>query len=520
MDIKGISFYVNPNTRTLTTNIKNTVVSNRSMYATLNNQLRPVDDLQEVLTTPIKLATRTSIDTARNSICLAEGAHVTVSEGFVLTVKSMGIEVSGGNIDNDSARQEAMEMGGALSTLLRNACGMMKNVAYSPAAYEKWTNNVSKALGYLGIDTSKDFSVNGMNYTRDENGHFISKGKIDAVEEYERLKSANRFYESADDRTKRITSHMTDYYLKNVPEEVRNAWLETIEETGINPFPEGHTGALQQLSMEQDFLTAGNEDIFGTTKESSISAVERIIERIDNPLGKTTNNDIDVRSLEREFYYTLWGKLKDDPITESVIERHTEYTDPETLKTVPVNIRYSTSYSEEGIECQEMSDVGGKSSERKLWDIQFNSIQEYEKVQEFLKSFSGDDRLTFATQENFWNDFLQDDFDIEGFRAFFDSTDNGIIDIEKAIAEGRTMREVLTDRNVEYINNTHFVGRVYTEDDLQPSWYRNGQIKIHDVYDASVPMETTTVSSTFASKKQAEAVSINDMTLEEYRQYF
>ena len=87
MDIKGMSFYVNPNNRTLTTDIKNTVVSDRSMYETLSNKLRPVDDLQEVLTTPIKLAAKTSIDTGSNSINLAEGAKVTVSDGFVLTVK-------------------------------------------------------------------------------------------------------------------------------------------------------------------------------------------------------------------------------------------------------------------------------------------------------------------------------------------------------------------------------------------------------------------------------------------------
>ena len=310
MDIKGMSFYVNPNNRTLTTDIKNTVVSDRSMYETLSNKLRPVDDLQEVLTTPIKLAAKTSIDTGSNSINLAEGAKVTVSDGFVLTVKKEGVEVSGGNIDNDKARQEAMEMGGALATLLRNACGIMKNTAYSSAGYDKWTANVSKVLGYFGIDTSKDFSVNGMNYTRDENGRFVSQAKTDAAKEYERLKSANRYYESADERTKRITSHMTNYYMKNVPEAITTAWWETIEETGINPFPEGYTGALQQLSMEQDFLSGGNDDIFGDTKESSVRAVERIIDRIDNPVGKATNDNLDLRSLEREFYATLLGKIK------------------------------------------------------------------------------------------------------------------------------------------------------------------------------------------------------------------
>lgn len=310
MDIKGMSYYVNPNTRTLTTDIKNTAVSDKSMYSTLQKTLRPVDNLQEVLTTPIKLAAKTSIDTSSNSIYLAEGTKVNVSDGFVLTIKKEGVEVSGGNINNDKARQEAMEMGGALATLLRNACGNMKNTAYSPAAYDKWTDNVSKVLGYFGIDTSKGFFVNGMNYSRDENGHFVSKEKTDASREYERLKSANRYYESADERTKRITTHMTNYYLKNVPEDVANAWWEAIEETGINPFQEGYTGALQQLSMEQDFLTSGNDDIFGNTNESCIRAIERIMDRIDNPIGKATSNDMDLRSLEREFYSSFLGKIK------------------------------------------------------------------------------------------------------------------------------------------------------------------------------------------------------------------
>lgn len=65
--------------------------------------------------------------------------------------------------------------------------------------------------------------------------------------------------------------------------------------------------------------------------------------------------------------------------------------------------------------CRKSSDVGDKSSEKELWKLSFDSSKEYEKVQDFLKSFSADDNLTFATQESFWKDFLQDDFDIEGF---------------------------------------------------------------------------------------------------------
>lgn len=126
MDIKGNSYYVNPNNRTLTTDIKNTAVSEQSMYASIQKTLRPVDDMQEVLMNPIKLASRTVVNTRSNSISFAEGASVTVAGGFVLTVGSKGVEISGGDTKNQKARQEAIDMAGALATLLRNAGGSLK----------------------------------------------------------------------------------------------------------------------------------------------------------------------------------------------------------------------------------------------------------------------------------------------------------------------------------------------------------------------------------------------------------
>ena len=207
-----------------------------------------------------------------------------------------------------------------------------------------------------------------------------------------------------------------------------------------------------------------------------------------------------------------------EPVYDSAITRHTEYTDPETNQKVPIDIRYTISYSEEGIVCRERSDVGGKSSERELWRLSYGSPDDYEKVQGFLRSFSNDERLTFATQESFWQDFLQDDFDIEGFRAFYDSTDNGRIDIEKAMSEGRTLRETLTAQNAEYLNNNHFVGKVYSEEDLQPSWYKNGQIQISEVYDPAVP-RATRINSTRGIERTNLVTNVKGMTLEEYKNY-
>lgn len=309
----GNSYYVNPNTRTLTSNLKNTQVYDKAAIAAISSILRPVDDMVQVLKTPINLAEETSINRRANSINLALGASIKVAGGFTLTVREKGVEVGGVcDWDNQKEWQEAHDMAGALATLLRNAGGTMNGVGFSSAAKITWTENVSKVLDYFGIDASKDFTVNGMKYTRDENGHFVSEATLDAMAVYEQLKAANRTYEFADERTKKAVAHMSDYYLKTVPDSVAGAWQETLEETGINPFPEGYSSVLQQLSMEQDFLTGGNDNIFGKTVESSIEAVEAILERVDNPIGRTGSDDSGYLSSQKVFYSTLLSKIKHD----------------------------------------------------------------------------------------------------------------------------------------------------------------------------------------------------------------
>ena len=164
-----------------------------------------------------------------------------------------------------------------------------------------------------------------------------------------------------------------------------------------------------------------------------------------------------------------------DAVSETIVSKHNQYTDPDTEEIVPVNIKYITAYTDQGISCKEISDVGGKISQRDLWSLSYDSPDSYEKVQEFLKSFSKDQNLTFAPQEKFWKDFMKGDFDIDGFRAYYDSTDNGKINVEKALQEGKKLGEVLTEPYAEYINNTHFIGKVFTEQEMWDNW--NSQIE-------------------------------------------
>ena len=84
---------------------------------------------------------------------------------------------------------------------------------------------------------------------------------------------------------------------------------ETLEETGVNPFPQGFSSTLSQLAMEQDFATGGNDDIFGSDLESSIAAVKKIIERLENPLGAVTEKNAEFMEDEKTFYTALLNNL-------------------------------------------------------------------------------------------------------------------------------------------------------------------------------------------------------------------
>ena len=63
--------------------------------------------------------------------------------------------------------------------------------------------------------------------------------------------------------------------------------------------------------MEQDFLTGGNNNIFGETKESCLAAINKILERIENPLATMTEERAAYLQQEKEFYTVLASKIGD-----------------------------------------------------------------------------------------------------------------------------------------------------------------------------------------------------------------
>ena len=97
--MQSISSYINPNTRGLTSNYKNTAIKDKETYNEAMSQhlLNPVEDLVQVLKTPIKLAKSSSLSRQNNSVNIAEGQRIRVNGGHVLTATAHGVEVSGGD---------------------------------------------------------------------------------------------------------------------------------------------------------------------------------------------------------------------------------------------------------------------------------------------------------------------------------------------------------------------------------------------------------------------------------------
>ena len=305
-----ISYYINPNTRNLTSDIKNTAVKDKEAVSFMFDQLRPVEDLTKILKAPINLAESTSLDKAANSIHLAAGTKIHINDGYVLTVKPQGVEVSGGDRPyNQDAYLKAEQMASSLGTLLRSAGGTMSRLAHSTEGYQWVTQGITDVLGYLGINTGKDFYVNGMKYSKNKNGWYESQADSEAKAAYERLKANNRTFTFADERTKNQIAYISSYYLENATESLKTAWQKTLEETGINPFPQGFSNTLSQLAMEQDFATGGNDDIFGSSLESNIAAVKKIMERLQNPLSAADERNAEFAVNEKTFYTALLNHL-------------------------------------------------------------------------------------------------------------------------------------------------------------------------------------------------------------------
>ena len=306
------SWYVNPNTRTLTSNRKNTEIKDQDHFGCMQRLLNPVEDMVKAIWTPIKLADRTTVNRALSKVTIAEGAQIAVNDGYILTVTKRGVECRRADEYapyDKKAYEKAQGLADSFTVLLRNAGGTQKTVAFSREEYEKWTGNVSTVLNYMGIDSSRSFTINGMKYSKNAAGYWESAANSSAKAAYEKAQADNRTFTYADERTHSQIDYISHYYLEGTTEEMQAAWQKALRETGVNPFPEGFSSTLSQLAMEQDFVTGGNDDIFGADEKSNRAAVEKILDRIDHPFCVVPEQDKKFRADEKTFYTAVLAYL-------------------------------------------------------------------------------------------------------------------------------------------------------------------------------------------------------------------
>lgn len=78
------SYYINPNARTLTTDIRNTGAKDKKALEFMSDHLNPVEDIVKALNTPINLADSITINKEENSVNIAAGMKINVRAGYVL----------------------------------------------------------------------------------------------------------------------------------------------------------------------------------------------------------------------------------------------------------------------------------------------------------------------------------------------------------------------------------------------------------------------------------------------------
>ena len=159
-----------------------------------------------------------------------------------------------------------------------------------------------------------------------------------------------------------------------------------------------------------------------------------------------------------------------EPVKETVNTTYTKYRDPETGKMIPVSLKYTTAYSEDGITCRKDIKDGDTERSRELWSLDFKDKEDLSKVRELLSRFDDQDRLTFATQKKFWEDYLSGNMDVEGFKEYYNSTNNGVIDFENRMREGEALRDIINEPYAEYFNNQSFIRHVWTEQEMWDAW--------------------------------------------------
>ena len=111
------------------------------------------------------------------------------------------------------------------------------------------------------------------------------------------------------------------------------------------------------------------------------------------------------------------------------------WSTPETEEEEETGVSFLTWYTKKGIYCRK---IGGKKKEQ--WKIRLFTPEEYEKVLLFLRRFPEEWSLLFAANQEFWLDFLDNDFDEDGFVAYMEGKNKEAADCSTDIGNSEILQ--------------------------------------------------------------------------------
>ena len=155
---------------------------------------------------------------------------------------------------------------------------------------------------------------------------------------------------------------------------------------------------------------------------------------------------------------------------EMLLAEYTTAVYPSSDKELPDDVYY-TFYTTEGISCRKQ----GQSEYE--WQIPFEDASQYEKVMSFLQSLDSQNNLRFACHENFWQDFLNDQIEMDKFSDFLETrVVDGVPNYLNVYETGVTI-DTEAARYSKYMNLPDFVNNMcYTSEEAFQTFFNHRKV--------------------------------------------
>lgn len=258
-----------------------------------------------------------------------------------------------------------------------------------------------------------------------------------------------------------------DKILRRVDEAIQNMKEETQEEKEKRE--ETQDGEKQsKLDVAQELMEEINRDRGqGDVLRTEMTEEEMAAARLESALESMDANERRVKEIQKitdvtnlamqtEAEEAMKTEQKTEPVEKkgdncSVARALGVFQDgietqvvSETEQQSDKKVMYVTHVSSTGITCRSFEQ---SIDDPPLWEITFNGPEDYRRTTQFLRRFSEDCNLNFASSETFWNDFLAGRIEEDEFYDFYQNKEQELLKLSGQ-ADGESM---INQDNLHYV---------------------------------------------------------------------